>query len=613
MTPQDRSNLRLRRAGLAATVVLGCSLITVSEVPGLAASGSHPTQATTPQASSSLVPNFLDLPIGERASHGIANPLAPINANGEPAASDTKVSGSAAKQGATGTLPGLTPMVPGSAAGTQTSSTGSGFPTVTGPVSSTSVPAIMAQAYQNAAAHAPATCHIPATLLASIGQVESGNLAGEKITTDHRAYPGVWGPELNGNGYEAIPDTDQGTLDGDTTWDRAVGPMQFIPSTWRMFAVDGDGDGKTDPQDVYDAASTAANYLCYGGRDLSTTAGVNAAVLSYNHSDAYLALVLKWKQSFDTGTSFSQLPTVPALPNQAPRTKVVVVRRYPITVPKLPTSVPTTSTTTVVPGGNTAGSRPTTKVTPTAPATTTARPTSPVTTTAHPSTSATTGSKSSTSQPTVPATTPTAPVTTSTPTSPVTPTSQATSPSTKPTTTPATPKPSTTKPTTTSSSPVVTDTTTGITAQATGRTLKLVAPATGSGYQWTVRDPKNDSVIRVYHSTTAPEFTQRFAVGTYAVSLTYTDAHGARVSDSVTVVLGNGTVSFTKGKSAHTVKPAPATTPTALAATPTPTKQAASSSAPTSSASSHTTTSSTKTSSTTASSTASTSSTPSGR
>jgi membrane-bound lytic murein transglycosylase B len=43
-------------------------------------------------------------------------------------------------------------------------------------------------------------------------------------------------------GVQAIVDTEQGRYDRDTRWDRAVGPMQFLPSTWRTWGVDGDSD-----------------------------------------------------------------------------------------------------------------------------------------------------------------------------------------------------------------------------------------------------------------------------------------------------------------------------------------------------------------------------------
>ena len=64
-------------------------------------------------------------------------------------------------------------------------------------------------------------------------------------------------------------DTDAGQYDNDTRFDRAVGPMQFIPSTWSVVGVDGDSDGTRNPQDIDDAALATAVYLCSGDDDLS--------------------------------------------------------------------------------------------------------------------------------------------------------------------------------------------------------------------------------------------------------------------------------------------------------------------------------------------------------
>lgn len=86
----------------------------------------------------------------------------------------------------------------------------------------------------------------------------------------------------------AIADTDGGVLDGDTTWDRAVGPFQFIPTTWTRWGSDGDGDGRADPQDVDDAALSAGRYPCADGKDLATGEGWSRAALSYNNSAQYL-------------------------------------------------------------------------------------------------------------------------------------------------------------------------------------------------------------------------------------------------------------------------------------------------------------------------------------
>ena len=84
-----------------------------------------------------------------------------------------------------------------------------------------------------------------------------------------------------------IPDTDRGALDGDPVWDRAAGPMQIIPDTWRQYAADGNGDGMTDPQQIDDAVLTAARYLCAVGGDLRTDDGWIAAVAAYNDSTDY--------------------------------------------------------------------------------------------------------------------------------------------------------------------------------------------------------------------------------------------------------------------------------------------------------------------------------------
>ena len=156
-------------------------------------------------------------------------------------------------------------------------------------------------AYTFAVAAAPERCHLPLSLLAAIGQVESGNAAGHAIDASHRVVPAIIGPALDGSRHAAVPDTDGGVLDGDTLWDRAVGPFQFIPSSWRVAGVDFDDDGIRDPQNVYDAAGAAMVYLCAGDRDLDDPRQLDEAVLAYNHSRAYLRAVLAWKAVFDGG------------------------------------------------------------------------------------------------------------------------------------------------------------------------------------------------------------------------------------------------------------------------------------------------------------------------
>lgn len=136
-------------------------------------------------------------------------------------------------------------------------------------------------------------CAVEWNTLAAIGKVETnhGRHHGSSIGRDGRVRPLVFGPELNGEGFMLVRDTDGGALDQDKEFDRAVGPMQFIPETWRLYATDGNGDGKLDPQNIDDAAVTAARYLCAGGKDLGTARNWTLAVLHYNGSDAYVTEV----------------------------------------------------------------------------------------------------------------------------------------------------------------------------------------------------------------------------------------------------------------------------------------------------------------------------------
>ena len=136
-------------------------------------------------------------------------------------------------------------------------------------------------AYTTAVALSPAGCRLTVPMLAAIGQVESGNLADHTLD-GHVVSPAILGPVLDGTTFRAVPDTDGGQWDGNTTWDRALGPMQIIPASWRVVGLDMDGDGVRDPQNIYDAAGAAMAYLCAGGRDLGTDEGLRTAILSYN-------------------------------------------------------------------------------------------------------------------------------------------------------------------------------------------------------------------------------------------------------------------------------------------------------------------------------------------
>lgn len=73
----------------------------------------------------------------------------------------------------------------------------------------------------------------------------------------------------------------------------ATGPMQFLPSTWSSWGVDGDGDGVADIHNVVDAIHGAAHYLAVSGG----TTDIRKALYSYNHSTSYVNEVLSVAES----------------------------------------------------------------------------------------------------------------------------------------------------------------------------------------------------------------------------------------------------------------------------------------------------------------------------
>ncbi|MCP2314393.1 lytic transglycosylase domain-containing protein [Kitasatospora paracochleata] len=184
------------------------------------------------------------------------------------------------------------------------------------------LPSTVFDAYRKAEAALAAStpgCHLPWQLLAGIGQVESGQADGGRVDAAGTTYTPILGPVLDGNGFAAIADTDGGRYDGSAVWDRAVGPMQFIPSTWAVWGADGNGDGRNDPNNIWDAALAAGRYLCAGGRDLSVPAQLDRAVLGYNNSTEYLRTVRSWMVHFQTGTSaVADAVARPASPSPSP-------------------------------------------------------------------------------------------------------------------------------------------------------------------------------------------------------------------------------------------------------------------------------------------------------
>ncbi|MED5814358.1 lytic murein transglycosylase [Mycolicibacterium sp. 050232] len=189
------------------------------------------------------------------------------------------------------------------------------------------IPAIALAAYRNAdamMAQRQPDCGVTWNLLAGIGYVESTHAFGG--AADERGNPvsPIYGPTLDGSlpGNEIIV---AGSFGGGTTYARALGPMQFLPTTWLLHGADADGDGQSDPHNLFDATLAAARYLCSDGAHLRDQSQLTAAVLRYNHSMAYAANVLGWAQAYATGAAPVNLPPLTA-PRPRPRPPSVAVR-----------------------------------------------------------------------------------------------------------------------------------------------------------------------------------------------------------------------------------------------------------------------------------------------
>ncbi|MFI6440024.1 lytic murein transglycosylase [Streptomyces sp. NPDC050759] len=225
--------------------------------------------------------------------------------NGRSTAADAQPSpdATADDSGATGKSPYYTDLPP---LNTPSPAPTDGTASPISPVESEAgIPATVLDAYKKAAAELQESkpgCNLPWQLLAAIGQVESGQARGGRVDADGTTTSKILGPQLDGNGFELIRDTDNGVYDGDSAYDSAVGPMQFIPSTWAWAGRDGNGDGVKDPNNVYDASLAAGHYLCRNGWDLSIQGDLDRAILSYNPSRAYLNTVLSWLEYFRKGT-----------------------------------------------------------------------------------------------------------------------------------------------------------------------------------------------------------------------------------------------------------------------------------------------------------------------
>jgi membrane-bound lytic murein transglycosylase B len=179
--------------------------------------------------------------------------------------------------------------------------------------------------------------------MAGIGKIESrhGTYAGAEVRADGSLTKPIIGIPLTGAGATAsIGDSDGGLIDGDPTVDRAAGPMQFIPQTWAAYGVDGDQNGEIQIQNIYDAAASAARYLCAAAGSMADVGGLQRGYMAYNHSAAYVSSVLTQAVRYGNAVEIEGVPAPPAAPPPPP----------PPLTPEVPADGAPTTTTTAPPG-----------------------------------------------------------------------------------------------------------------------------------------------------------------------------------------------------------------------------------------------------------------------
>jgi cell wall-associated NlpC family hydrolase len=165
----------------------------------------------------------------------------------------------------------------------------------------------------NAYREAPACQGLPWQVIAGIGWTEShhGTIRGARLDpASGDTTPPIVGVALDGGGTAAVPVPRSGSpWHGDRVWDHAVGPMQFITTTWAAWGIDASGDGNASPHNAYDAIATAGRFLCNNRDQLPDADAVQAAIRRYNNSTAYVDAVLD--KAYAYGMTDGGDPVVP--------------------------------------------------------------------------------------------------------------------------------------------------------------------------------------------------------------------------------------------------------------------------------------------------------------
>ncbi len=156
------------------------------------------------------------------------------------------------------------------------------------------IPPSLLGVYMDAASTCPG---LPWQVLAAVGFIESDHGGGRLEPSTGAVRPPIVGPAVDGNGLARIPDPSM--PDG---WAHALGPMQFLSTTWDgvgRLAPGRPPGSRPDVHNAWDAIYSAASYLCGGSGPLTD---LDAAILRYNRSQRYLDDVMAKAAEYGLGT-----------------------------------------------------------------------------------------------------------------------------------------------------------------------------------------------------------------------------------------------------------------------------------------------------------------------
>jgi membrane-bound lytic murein transglycosylase B len=81
------------------------------------------------------------------------------------------------------------------------------------------------------------------------------------------------------------------------SWAGAFGICQFMPTSYKKYALDGNGDGVIDLYNLNDAIASIASYLKSHGYEKNRTVTNREAVYAYNHCDNYVKAILAYAKA----------------------------------------------------------------------------------------------------------------------------------------------------------------------------------------------------------------------------------------------------------------------------------------------------------------------------